>query len=415
MKILYVVRLFSGLENSLISRQWNPAGVPAVYKMIEALDRGNDDLRLVFTCKDYESRWQEKKDRTFRIKGLDSEITVLIGSRSFSGRIRFFRGVLREIRQTIRIWRIYKKFRPDVLYFDRANFIQAGLFARFTKIPVVLRLMGVGTMFLREVIKGKRPSRAIARWAFRSPFAFVLCTQDGSGVERWLDDVITKDVPCKTLINGVDLDTTDESTNWILNQLPGGRTIILFVGRLERLKGCEEFMRGFLLALNRAGGDIHAVLVGEGSLSRVLHRMVEKHDAADHVTFLNALPHDQVIAVNMRADIYVSLDRGGNLSNANLEAMRSGCCMVFPASQPESGIDVITDQLIPENTALRIPSADDTEALADAIVFLRRHPHERMALGQNIAERAAQFIPTWGERINAEIDLLRNKVIAKGS
>ncbi len=37
-KILYVCRLFNGLETSVKSRKWNPTGVPTIYKIIETLD-----------------------------------------------------------------------------------------------------------------------------------------------------------------------------------------------------------------------------------------------------------------------------------------------------------------------------------------------------------------------------------------
>ena len=39
MKVMYVARLFSGLEASLLKRRWEPAGVPTVYKLIRELAR----------------------------------------------------------------------------------------------------------------------------------------------------------------------------------------------------------------------------------------------------------------------------------------------------------------------------------------------------------------------------------------
>ena len=47
MRILYVVRLFSGLEDGLIERAWRPRGVPTIYRMVEALDRSAHDVRFV--------------------------------------------------------------------------------------------------------------------------------------------------------------------------------------------------------------------------------------------------------------------------------------------------------------------------------------------------------------------------------
>ena len=44
MRVLYVARLFSGLETSLLRGEWAPTGVPTIYKFIERLDRTVDDV-----------------------------------------------------------------------------------------------------------------------------------------------------------------------------------------------------------------------------------------------------------------------------------------------------------------------------------------------------------------------------------
>ena len=49
MKILYVSRLFSGLAEGIRDRRWDPRGVPTVYRLLEALDKSEHDLRIVFT------------------------------------------------------------------------------------------------------------------------------------------------------------------------------------------------------------------------------------------------------------------------------------------------------------------------------------------------------------------------------
>jgi len=409
MKVLYVARLFSGIESSLIVQEWRPTGVPAVFKMIEAIERGNNDLRLVFTCKDYEEQWKEKIDRTLKVKGLNTKITVLSGSKGFYSKLIKIRGLIREIRQTYGIRRICREFQPDILYIDRVNFIPAAFFARYSGIPVVLRLMGVGTPFLKEILSDNRKKliNKIARWAYRSPFAFVICTQDGSGAESWLATLINRSIPRKLLINGVDVEKPSCLIDQRLAGLPEDRTTVFFVGRLEKLKGCEEFLWAFLIANGNAKKQLHAVIVGDGSLDGSLWEIVEKNSAREHVTFIKELPHKQIIYANLRADIYVSLNRGGNLSNANLEAMKTGCCMIFPASQPDHDIDIITDKLIPLDAAIRISDPDNIQALADAILLLHRNPKKRLELGVKMKKAAEKFIPSWEERISDEIEILQ--------
>ena len=38
MKILFALRLYSGLENSVINEKWQPNGIPTIYKLLEDLD-----------------------------------------------------------------------------------------------------------------------------------------------------------------------------------------------------------------------------------------------------------------------------------------------------------------------------------------------------------------------------------------
>ena len=65
MRILYVSRLFSGLAEGLRDRRWDPRGVPTVYRLLEALDKTEHDLRVVFTVKDDAVDWPSRKTCTF--------------------------------------------------------------------------------------------------------------------------------------------------------------------------------------------------------------------------------------------------------------------------------------------------------------------------------------------------------------
>ena len=83
MKVLFISRLFSGLETSIINDIWKPTGVPTIYKMIERFDLVADCLELIFTSKDGNTIWKNKKKITKKINGLRSSITVLPGAISF--------------------------------------------------------------------------------------------------------------------------------------------------------------------------------------------------------------------------------------------------------------------------------------------------------------------------------------------
>jgi phosphatidylinositol alpha-1,6-mannosyltransferase len=188
--------------------------------------------------------------------------------------------------------------------------------------------------------------------------------------------------------------------------LPADRTKVLFVARLVENKGCMAFMAGFLGALAEEPEGLHAVIVGDGPYREPMRAAAAVRDALDRVSFFGQVPHDQIAALHRRCDIYVSLNSAGNLSNANLEAIKAGACMIIPASQPECGIDTDTDELVPADAAWRIARADDTAGLAQAIFHLHARPADRATRSFRVKALAEALIPTWDERAAQEIALL---------
>ena len=405
MRLLYVVRLFSGLEEGLLDGVWRPRGVPTIYRMIEALDRSDHDVRFVFTCKDHGSNWKHRGNRTFPVDGLRNPVTVLAGGNTLPRFLGRARGYLREARQAWPIWAMRREFSPDVIYFDRVNVFQAALASRYSDTPVVWRVMGIPPP-MHAVLDSTDPVSRITRWAYRSPFAKVVCSRDGSGGEAWMERALAPSTPREMMINGADAQPETTLDPDIAAQLPAARTLVLFVARLVENKGCMTFMEGFLEALAQEPEGLHAVIAGDGPFAEPMRAAAAERGVADHVTFLGQVRHDQIAALHRRCHIYVSLNPMGNLTNANLEAMRCGACMIIPAAQPDSGVDMDTAALIPESAVMRVASSEDRVGLTDALVHLRRNPDERHMRATRTRELAEQLLPNWQERISGEVAML---------
>lgn len=371
--------------------------------MVETLDRSDHEPIFVLVCKETYLSLGDKPDQMLSIQGLRHPIRI-IASRQKNGR---FRNRVNQAMQTLKLLNLIRIYRPDIGYFSNANFLAAALCARLTRIPTVLRLMGVYPAE-RRVLNQKGIAAAIIRWAYRSPFSLVVCTQDGSGGEYWLQKAMGSETPTKLFLNGCSLPSELPEMDPKLRDLRKDATVVTHVGKLEHDKGAVEFIDGFLRAWKRTDGDLHALMIGVGTLAHEIRAMVEKAGAQDNVSFVDRLPHEQIPWVHHITDIFVSLNRLGNLSNANLEAMLAGCCMVFPHAQPVTGIDEATERLVPQEAALRISSSSDVDGLADALVFLYRHPEQRDRMKLRMAEAATSFIPSWKERVDQEIQLIES-------
>ncbi len=285
MRVVYICRVFSGFETSLASRVWRPTGAPTIYRMIEALDRSPHDVHFIMPCKgvgaEFRTDWIETNDVDVILEGLNRPVTVLASEHRYPSWLGRLRGPLTSLRHLWRLWRTVDTVRPDLIYVDRSNVLAGALFARLTRVPVVLRVMGVYPS-MWDTLRASGLAAGVTRWAYRAPFALVICTQDGSGGERWLPEALAENVSHQMLLNGFDGNLRSNHIDPKLHAIPKDRTIVLFVGRFESIKGCEEFANA-IISIHRSGRrDIHAVMIGAGLLHDKVRGSVAAAGASDH-------------------------------------------------------------------------------------------------------------------------------------
>lgn len=404
MKILYAVRLFSGLETSFLEREWKPTGAPTIYKIIEALDKSDHEIVLLFTCKETFLPWKTRRDSTFYLKGLIHPITVLSGYSFLPKFMGSLRSKINELCHIFKIVFIAIKSQPDIVYINNTNIIAGALISRLTKIKVVIRIMGVYPA-MREVYSDNSILFNVFRWAYRSPFSQVICTQDASGAEKWLPKAFKNDIPVKLLFNGVDWKCEPPVIDSRLARLPQDKTLVVFVGKLEEAKGCMEFLHAFIQANRQVDGLLHALIVGEGPCKKEMKRIVTVEKTQNHITFIHHLHHQQIQNVHRISDIYVSTNTLANFCNANLEAMCFGNCIILPKSDPETGVDLIIDKLIPDGVVSRVAHGD-VLSLTKEIVRLHHDRSARKRMRSSVSEVSRAIIPSWKQRIDTELKLL---------
>ena len=413
MRVLYVCRAFVGLETSLQQGRWDPTGVPTIYKIIEAFDSSAEVFRLIVTFRDEEGSFGKENLRSYRVaevSGLKTPIFLSSKPSYFPQFLRRLQTVLVEIVHVVRVLGEVRKIKPDLVYVDRANVIPGAFVARWTNVPVLLRVMGIYPS-MWEIIKSSHPWEVVMRWAFRSPFAQVLCTQDGTPGEAFMDVAIKPEVPRRMMLNGVDKQSDSETLDPHLVRIPPDKFVVLFVGRLVEIKGPENFIEAILRLFPEFADRIHAVIIGTGVLEDRLRARVSMAGAEKMITFISRIPHRQIKAIHRLADVYVSLNRLGNLSNANLECMYDGMCMIVPPARPEDGTDIDLGRLMPQDTVIRLsPNSDEISQLASLIEELSKNPSQVQERRQRTATTARATLWSWEERIAAEMELLESLV-----
>ncbi len=163
-------------------------------------------------------------------------------------------------------------------------------------------------------------------------------------------------------------------------EFAGDVPVVLFVGRLERVKGIEYLLRALVLVLEHA--DVRCVLIGEGTQRGYLEALVRHLGLSDRVSLIGNRLNPFKYMARARMLVLPSLSEG--MSNVLVEAMVCQCPVI--ATDVEGGS---TREVLGE-CGLIVPRQDPA-ALAEAILTYLTEP----SLAENSAscayERVARF------------------------
>ncbi len=105
---------------------------------------------------------------------------------------------------------------------------------------------------------------------------------------------------------------------------------ILFVGRMESMKGVDTLLRAFaeLCAHPSAPSYVHLHLVGDGSLKQPMEELAKSLGIHDRTEFLGRLTDARLHREFAEAEIFAGLSRSEALGNVFLEAQAAGCAVL---------------------------------------------------------------------------------------
>ncbi len=257
----------------------------------------------------------------------------------------------------------------------------ATLAALLTRTPAILSLGGAEMARLPDIGYGEqlRPRQAaLMRFSLRRA-AWV------TGGSRYVLDLTRPHLPpaatTKLLLAPLGVDTTRFSPS----PLPRGRgegqagPRLLHVGSLLPVKDQATLLQALRRVAEVAPG-VHLTLIGGGPLEGHLRGLCRDLNLEAHVTFVGAVPHEQLPDYYRNADLFVLSSRHEAQNMAALEAAACGLPIIGTA------VGVIPD-LAPE-AAWAVP-VGDAAGLADAIGTLWRDPPRRAALAQAAQARVA--------------------------
>lgn len=149
--------------------------------------------------------------------------------------------------------------------------------------------------------------------------------------------------------------------------------LVLFLGRLHRVKGLDILVNGFAEALPRIG-DATLVFAGrEEGGTRIIRRHASRHGIQDRIRLVGHLSDELKIAAYRDSDVFALTSYSEGLPNSVLEALACGCPVaITPACHvPEIGR---------ENAGCIV---EDRDELKQALTRLLGEPNPLVDMGNN--------------------------------
>ncbi len=174
-------------------------------------------------------------------------------------------------------------------------------------------------------------------------------------------------------------------------QIPSGKFLLLFVGRLDACKNILTFANAVKRLLDQ-GLPVHALIVGQGSSDAEVQALL-----GEHVSLPGTIDHDQLGPIFASADVFVFPSQTETIGNVIVEAKASGLPVIISShggayqSVQRSGEDGV------------VVEDDQPESWANAIADLYHNPEQLAHIKQATLTHIQQQWPTWLQVLEADL------------
>ena len=296
---------------------------------------------------------------------------------------------------------IAKREKIDVYYgYEVHGVVAAKLLSLLFRKPLISRFQGT---LLSKYLDRDNQLWKIKYWwhilAFKTKTNLLIMANDGTRGDTILKNLGVNMSKVKFWINGVDRFSKDDQENidnlrTKLNMSPEEK-VLLSVSRLERWKRIDRTIDALPLVLKKFP-KLKFLIVGDGSQRKSLEALVKKFGVSEAVVFIGGVPHNELGSYYCLADIFVSMYDLSNVGNPLFEAMASEkCAVVYDVGD--------TSKIIKNKENGVLVSDPSPKKLAKTLISLLENDQKRSDLGYKARVYAEKNIPSWKDRMKAEL------------
>jgi glycosyltransferase involved in cell wall biosynthesis len=218
--------------------------------------------------------------------------------------------------------RLVADFRPDLVYATWAypDGWAAVRLARQAGLPVVIQVLGSDVL-----VQAKRPGHR--EWTFdalRAADGVVAVSRDLA--DRVVDGGVSPD-KVGVVYGGVDSAWFHPGPKFDarlrVGLAPEGAPVVLFVGRLETVKGIDVLIDACSI-LAGDGRQFRCRIIGPGPLAAPLQSLIDRLGLREHVKLLGAKPQAELPDWYRAADVFVLPSHSEGVPNVLMEAVACG-------------------------------------------------------------------------------------------
>lgn len=400
--ILFMFRLYDGFYNSLKDRVWKPTGVPAISNLLEKITKENGINSLIYFYIPYRQNYFKKNQKIF-IKELNSFVYILV-SPFFTKIIpEKFSNLLNIFYFAIFAFLLSKFKKIDLFFSDRSNIFSAALITRILKKNTIIRILGMPRPYF-EYLNKKKIVPILLSYAFKTNFNHVIATFDGSSINEFCKFKLSSNTNLDIIPNGV---IKKQFSNLKVSK----KINILFLSRLEKNKGIELLLQNIsrLPVVYRDKIKVH--IIGAGSQFEECNQLINKNNLNKIIKLYGAIEHKKVLTLLRQFDIYLSFNTFGQLSNANLEAISAGLCMIISKTNKKDDEYVKRFGLNNQFVKWFDPN-DNYKSLKNILINFIKNPNQMINLKKK-TRKLSEKIPDLDNRIDWEINLIKKIIFKK--
>ena len=403
MKILYVTGCWTGFDNILYDANKNLVGIPAFIRVLETLIKQDWQIDMIIYDNNSENKNKNYNIALDWVKKIKILNTIYYKNKKKLSKIIHMFSAYVKIKKAVK--KACKKNKYDFIYGHAELSEAANSIAKKYKIPFGQRRYGDTYLSLiqKKGLFYSILSQPINYFSYKNPKDFMIATNDGSKINV-IYKIINKDktpYPLYSWLNGFPVNTNVQIA--INNKKTTNKPYLLYVARIVSWKR-QHLALEIIKNLKKRGISINLYLTGQVDSQAYLDIIMQKakeYDILELVHYIGVISLNEVLYYSTNAIACLSFYYPFNLGNVLIEYLSSGSVVI--SCNDGSLDDIISNG---KNGFL----VNDMEEASNIVEKLLIDENLSKQIKNNAKKIAKIKFKTWEDRINDEINLIKEKI-----